>query len=487
MGLADRLAAGTRTIAARDAEFVYGETDGNMAHFVVVYVFDTTHHPDAELTPERAVEWVRARLGHHHLFTHRIRRVPLGLDHPHWIPAPDFELEDHVRVTEITEPGWAPLEEPLARLVSSRMDLTRPPWELHFFTGVTGIVDGPGRLTAVALKAHHSVGDGLGVLQLVEEMFSDRTSTATAAHPPRCPRARMFAASVAGLPRRLRRFARDVPGNRAAARAVGELERSGAWSTPGARPGIRFNGPVSGSVAMVPITLSVAALRRIKQAVPGATVNDALLAVVANALAGYLAEKGEPYGDSLVAMVPRSMRKIEDWESANQLAIMNVDTHTDVADRLEQVARIAESSKSEKERTSHVAVRRAAAVTENVPAPLMRLLTYAHRKATTYDPGRPRYRHTMISNVAFGVESLTLEGAPAAAVFGGQPPVDGDGLRHFLAAAAGGDLTLTVFADRAMMPDPHRYIDLIRASLAELEQVATVDGPVQGPSDGIAS
>ncbi|MFC9515354.1 wax ester/triacylglycerol synthase domain-containing protein [Nocardiaceae bacterium NPDC056970] len=486
MSVADWFAARTRRIPARDAEFIYGETDGNLAHFVVVYVFDTTQHPDTEFTREGAIEWVRARLGHHHMFTHRIRRVPLGLDHPHWIPDPDFDLSAHVRVTAIDEPGWGPLEAPFSELLCTRMDLTRPPWELHFFTGVSGIVDQPGRLTAVALKAHHSIGDGLGVLQMVEKLFSDQTATPIAARPARLLRARLLAQSLLGIPLQLIQFAKDVPGNRAAARAVGEAERSGEWPARAAQPGIRFNGKVSGSGAMVPITLSTESLRRIREAVPGATVNDALLAVVGNALARYLAEKGEQHRGSLVAMVPRSVRKVERWESANQLAIMNVDTHTDIEEPLERVARVAESSKSEKARTSHTAVRRAAIAMETAPAPLMRLFMYTGSSAANHDPERLRYRHTMISNVAFGVESLTLNGAPAVAVFGGQPPVDGDGLRHFLAAAAGGDVTLTVMADRAMMPDTDRYIDLIRASLAEFEEAAA-GRTNQDPSDEIAS
>ncbi|MGF7121764.1 wax ester/triacylglycerol synthase domain-containing protein [Rhodococcus sp. TAF43] len=486
MRFADWLAAGTWPIPTRDAEFIYGETDGHLGHFVVVYVFDTTQYPDAELTQERAVEWVRARLGHHHMFTHRIRRVPLGLEHPHWIPVPDFDLSAHVRATTVSEPGWAPLEAPFAELLTSRMDLTRPPWELHFFTGVSGIVDQPGRLTAVALKAHHSIGDGLGVLQLVEKVFSDETCTPAPAHPARCLGARLLAKSVLGFPRQLIRFAKDVPGNRAADRALNEAEMSGAWLANAEQPGIRFNGKVSGSGAMVPITLPTTSLRRIREAVPGATVNDALLAVVGDALARYLAEKGEPHPGSLVAIVPRSVRQVEAWESANQLAIMNVDMHTDVEHPLERVARIAESSKSEKARTSHIAVRRAAAAMETVPPPMMRLFIYTRREAANLDPGHPRHQHTMISNVAFGVDSLTLNGAPAAAVFGGQPPVDGDGLRHFLAAAAGGDLTLTVMADRGMMPDTDRYVALIRASLTEFEEAA-VNRTNQDPSDEIAS
>lgn len=486
MSVADWLAAETRRIPARDAEFIYGETGGNLAHFVVVYVFDTTHHPDAEFTRESAIEWVRARLGHHHAFTQRIQRVPLGLDHPHWIPDPDIDLSAHVRVTAIDEPGWAPLEAPFAELLCKRMDLTRPPWELHFFTGIGGIVDQPGRLTAVALKAHHSIGDGLGVLQMGEKVFSDQARDVVPTRPARLVRARLLAKSALGIPRQVTQFAKDVPGNRAAARAVSDAEQSGEWTARSAQPGTRFNGTVSGSAAMVPIALPTESLRRIREAVPGATVNDALLAVVGNSLARYLAEKGEPHQGSLVAMVPRSVRQVEKWESANQLAIMNVDMHTDIEDLLERVARIAESSKSEKARTSHPAVRRSAIAMETTPAPLMRLFMYTGRGPANYDPARLRYRHTMISNLAFGVESLTLNGAPAAAVFGGQPPADGDGLRHFLAAAAGGDLTLTVMADRAMMPEIDRYVDLIRASLAEFEEAAA-RRTTQDPSDDIAS
>ncbi len=63
--------------------------------------------------------------------------------------------------------------------------------ELHFFTGVSDIVDQPGRLTAVALKAHHSVGDGLGVLQTVEKVFSNATAPSIAVRPGRSLRARL--------------------------------------------------------------------------------------------------------------------------------------------------------------------------------------------------------------------------------------------------------------------------------------------------------
>jgi len=486
MKLSEWLAPAIGHLNPRDADFVYNESDGHLGHLIAVYLFDTAEHPEAEFSQEQAIEWVIARLGHHRMFTHTIRRVPLGLEHPYWAPAPDLDVHDHVRVTEITESGWAPMQQHLDALLATRMDFTRPPWELHFFTGVRGLDDLPGRLTAVVLKAHHSAGDGLAVLELAANIFSEDTRPSGIEHTMPFLRGRMFTKSVLNLPRRLLRFARDVPGNRAAGRAVNEAEAAGEWAESlDEQPAIRFNGKVSPVGSMAPITLPASEIRRIKEAAPGATVNDVLLGIVGDALARYLAEKGESHKGSLVAMVPRSMRKVEEWESANRLAVMGVDMHTDIDDPLERLTRIAQSSKSEKTRTAHFAVRRQAAAMETAPPPLLRLIAYS-RKKKTHDLSRPRYQHTMISNMPFTVEGLTMNGAPGVAVLGAQPPVDGDGLRHFVVTAAGGNLMLTVVADVVSMPDLDHYLDLIRASLAELEEAAA-SATTRTPSDEIAS
>ena len=92
----------------------------------------------------------------------------------------------------------------------------------------------------------------------------------------------------------------------------------------------------------------------------------------------------------------------------------------------------------------------------------------------------------MVSNMPFSIEGFRLHGAPAVAVLGAQPPVDGDGLRHFVVTTADGSLMLTVIADKATMPDLDHYLDLIRASLQELEEAA-VGRTNQDPSDEIAS
>ncbi|GAA3171395.1 hypothetical protein GCM10020255_060280 [Rhodococcus baikonurensis] len=59
------------------------------------------------------------------------------------------------------------------------------------------------------------------------------------------------------------------------------------------------------------------------------------------------------------------------------------------------------------------------------------------------------------------------------AVLGGQAPVDGDILRHFLIAARGGSLTLNVIVSQETMPDIEHYVELLRVGFTTLLQAVS--------------
>lgn len=59
------------------------------------------------------------------------------------------------------------------------------------------------------------------------------------------------------------------------------------------------------------LTLDGPDIKAIRAAVPGVTVNDIFLTVVAGALDAYLSEKGEKSASGLAAMVPRSIICVE--------------------------------------------------------------------------------------------------------------------------------------------------------------------------------
>lgn len=462
------LTPGVSQMGPRDAEFVYNESRGHLSHMVCAYFFDTTDHPLADMTHADAVTWISDRFGYWPLFTSRLDRVPLDLDYPYWVPAADFDVDRHVTVRRASGPGWSPVQELLGRSLGEPMDLTRPPWELHVMTGVHGIDELPGNLTLIMLKTHHAAGDGLAIRDLTNLLFAGPVQPGTSRSGGGVSSVELVGRALVGLPGQLIRFRRGLAVTAIAAETIGAAEQAGELPTyPANRPPTRFNGVLGGDITIDFLTLGAADIGAIRAAVPGVTVNDVFLTVVAGALDTYLSEKGERSEGGLAAMVPRSMRQIAEWESANQLALLTVDLHTDIDDPAERLLRIRDSALRAKGRSSHPAVRRYGTRIETSPALLLRL-TGLSRRLNSLDTSRKVVQNTTVSNVPVSVDGNVFEGAPAVAVLGGQAPVNGDTLRHFLIAARGGALTLNVIVSREAMPDVHHYVELLRAEFGAL-------------------
>jgi len=96
----------------------------------------------------------------------RQRVVPdaLGIAPPRWSVDPDFRLSYHLRSTELRADEQA-LTSLVRDVIVQPFDRSRPLWE---FTHITGI---PGGGSALLLKAHHAVSDGVGGVELMLELF----------------------------------------------------------------------------------------------------------------------------------------------------------------------------------------------------------------------------------------------------------------------------------------------------------------------------
>jgi diacylglycerol O-acyltransferase len=111
----------------------------------------------------------------------RMRQVvaepPLGVGTPHWRPAPDFDLDYHLRRVRLA--GHARFDEVLdfaARQAMAGFDRVRPLWE---FTVVEDVEGG----AAWIQRFHHAVTDGLGGMQLALGMLDlDRPGQHPAEH-----------------------------------------------------------------------------------------------------------------------------------------------------------------------------------------------------------------------------------------------------------------------------------------------------------------
>jgi diacylglycerol O-acyltransferase len=96
----------------------------------------------------------------------------LGVAPPRWEISPDFDIDDHVRLVQLPEPGG---EQELLDLVAEVMQEpfapNKPLWD---FVAVRGSGSGGDDAVngAIVMKLHHSVSDGIGAVRLAE-MYLD--------------------------------------------------------------------------------------------------------------------------------------------------------------------------------------------------------------------------------------------------------------------------------------------------------------------------
>ncbi|AXQ31086.1 DUF1298 domain-containing protein [Solimonas sp. K1W22B-7] len=110
----------------------------------------------------------------------RIVETPLGLGNPGWSIDPGFRLDHHLRRVCLSSPGG--LREVLdqaQRLAMAPFDKSRSPWEALL---VEGLADGS---AAYILKLHHSMTDGMGIVQLLGAAHSRSREPLPRTAPPR--------------------------------------------------------------------------------------------------------------------------------------------------------------------------------------------------------------------------------------------------------------------------------------------------------------
>lgn len=463
------LRVGAERLRPRDAVFVYDETDRHLSHIVAVYFADAS--AGRAPSSDELLDWARARLGHAVLFHRRLRRVPLDLDLPSWVPDPTMTVREHVRRSTDVH-TWAEARARIAEITSARMDLTRPPWEIQVLDRVDDVPAMPGPTTIIVLKFHHSVGDGVATRALEQLLFGTGPAPAPRLDEPST--LRTVARTVTALGTQPVRFVTGLRRHRRAATELATAVAAGDIHEPAAlRPATRFNRDIRSATTFHLVPIPMAEVRAAKAAAPQrVTINDLMLTTVAGALADYLAGHGETPADSLAAMVPRSMRGVADWDSRNRLTQMIVDLHTDIADPAARLAAIRQSANRAKQRAADPAVLRADRLVETAPALLLRAAGWARAQRHFDGTDTVPMCNTTISNVAPVSDTLSFCGLPVVRAVGALPVLDGDGLRHLI-TAQGEEITLTFTTSAAMMPDPEHYGELLLRSFHTLATALT--------------
>jgi diacylglycerol O-acyltransferase / wax synthase len=271
---------------------------------------------------------------------------------------------------------------------------------------------------------------------------------------------------------------RSVPG---IARLAAEVSK-GELSIAGARtpPKTRFNAKVSSHRVFDAAAFPLAGVRAIKDALPGATVNDAILAIIGGGLRKYLLDKGELPDLSLTAMAPISVR--QEGEKAalgNLVSAMVVSLGTQIADPLERLAHIHLDAVNSKGLTNAVGARTLTDYSQLIPSGLAGLGARLYTRLGVANAMAPVF-NVVATNVPGSRVPLYFCGAKMVKMFGLGPIFDSMGMINTIYSYVD-EIAISFTCDRDMMPDPDAYAAALNASFAELLAAA------QAPAKPVAS
>ena len=350
---------------------------------------------------------------------------------PVWIEDDNIDLEYHVRHAALPWPGGErELGELVARLHSTPIDLTRPPWECTIIEGLDQ------NRFALFIKMHHSLIDGVSGMKLLQRgMATDRRKSLTI--PP------FWASGIPAKPSKSDREAAPLPTvANAAATAIAALGGQ-AKSLPkliaafakiiqrvGSKeegmlvpfldsPRSILNGRVREKRRFATQKFSLERLRTLAQAT-GGTLNDVVLGICGGALRRFLLERDALPEQSLTTGIPVSVRPKDDQNAGNAITFIIASLGTNVADPVERLGVIRASVRHAKEHVQSLPRLSMEQYTVLLMAPTMLTMLTGIGGRT-----RPMFNVT-ISNVPGPEKALYFRGAemlgnyPASIVTQGQ-------------------------------------------------------------------
>jgi len=434
-------------LSSLDASFLYLETPAMHMHVAGLSIF--APREDGPLTYDDVQRVVEARIHLAPRLRQRVLPVPGNLGRPLWVDDDRFDLDFHLRRSAVPSPGGGfQLERAVGRVLSRPLDRSKPLWELYVFEGVD-----EGR-TAVLLKLHHALADGIGGMLIGSALF-DLEPNVPLGPPPRArwipepipPREELVRAAVDEMASHpAEALARTA---RAPQRAIDSVVRtmSGALALVGmgpAPPG-PFDGPTGPARRFAIAAVPFERLRTVKHTL-GGTINDVVLATVAIGLHKLLASRGESTkGRSLRVMVPVSVRsKAEAGDVGNRVAPAFVEIpigHMSPRSRLAKVRTATEELKS-----SSMAVSADAIIGLGAFAPPA-LHAMAARVVS-----RGRWFNLVVSNIPAPQMPLYLAGARLVANHPAMPLGEHGGL-SIACTSLGGTMAFGLTADWDTLKD----------------------------------
>jgi WS/DGAT/MGAT family acyltransferase len=468
-------AAHYERLSALDASFLEIEDESSHMHVAAALLFDEAPLRMAHggLNMERIRAYIESRLHLIPRYRQRLAYSPVER-HPVWVDDDRFNLFYHVRHTALPRPGEErQLKRLCGRILSQKLDRTKPLWEIWVIEGVEG-----GRFALVA-KVHHAMVDGISGMDLLTAVLSPGPTGTFEPGPPWRPRPAPTPREL--LAGELRRRAAGAAGAVSAGiRALGEPMRALAAVRESGLGLLEALGPGSWPASPTPLNLPIGPHRRfdwlrlalddvkaVKNSL-GGTVNDVILATVVGAARRFLEARGTSAEDlDFRAMVPVSLRTTaQRGEFGNRVANFVAQLPIGERDPATRYRRVVDATTRQK----HSRAVQGAEIIESLgdwtaTAVLSQIIRLATRRLAY---------NLVVTNVPGPQLPLFLLEAPLRETYPMVPLFQNQGVGVALFSYAG-DLFWGFNADWDALPDLHDFTGAVGEEFATLCRLANRD------------
>ena len=331
-----------------DALFLHLERHGSPLHVAAIYIFD------GEIEIDDFASHIESRLPRIPRYLQRVLLAPFGLGMPMWEFDPNFDIHNHVREIKLKRGTESELQKEVSHVLSHRLHRERPLWEFILFTGLHD------NQCALLARVHHALADGIsGVSMLNAIMDSEPITPNKPSKPlpkpnftPRDPATHLMDSLVTSwfsmlervltVESQLLRMAQDALAK--AANGANSNENFSQESLPadltellpefGAPPErLPFNVVCRGPQSFEWTELPFDDIRAIKR-VCNATVNDAMLTLIAMTVRKYALVKGASVDHRIIRIVvPVNVRTQDQADGlGNQITFVPVTVPVGIKD-----------------------------------------------------------------------------------------------------------------------------------------------------------
>ncbi len=460
-----------RQLSGQDAMFVFLESAKTPMHIGGLYIFDS---PGKKFDFKSFKEFFKERLHLSHIFRQRLIEVPFDLGAPFWADDPDFDINHHLFHVALPQPGGRrELADLAATHYNPPLDRSRPLWKVTFITGLN-LEELSDDAFAMLIQVHHAAIDGKSGVAIMASILS-MTEEPFLPPPPKKPWKPKKLPNVANLltesygkrikkPKKFLSLLKDTASRQKDLKKELSKDLMKLPPKPLAAPKTFMNVPSSGHKNFGAIDIPLKAIKKIKNAVEGATVNDVLLSVCSGGLRKYMIKHGRLPIKNLVGLAPVSVRKEEEEaDMGNRISAMLFDMATNEVDPIKRLRSLRKHTRASKEYSKALP---ADQIMEFVPSEVAAMAGRLYMRMGLSQLHNPFF-NLIITNVPGPPIPLYMNRYKLKRLYGLGAAMDGLGVMIIIFSYAG-MISLSVTADTNAIEDMGVFSDYLREAYDEL-------------------